>query len=589
MPHSFRSRLFFGLILLIGAIFRFVGLNWDSGYMLHPDERFLVMVMQAMTIPESFARYLDPTLSTMNPMLIGHEFYVYGIAPLVLTKIIAVLTENDTYNQLAIVGRSLAATADLLTLIVVYQCGRLFEQHRRFPEGTALFAMGCYAVAVLPIQLAHFFAVDPFLLLSVWLGIYLGLRAVYSGQWWLFLGAGVCFGLALASKASAVYSAPVFAGLILLMAVGRYWRQHLHHYPHTVHFHWPRHWQPYARVIGETFGVGLIFGVVALVALRIGSPHYFSGEWTFPGLNEQWLNNIEQLELLSSPEAWFPPSVQWISTQPVIFPLLNMMLYGLGGFLFVTAIVGLVVLVVRHLRDLEVMLLVIWGLGFFAYQSVQFVTALRYFLLLYPLLAIAAGYALASLAHLPDTSRRLRVGLIGTLGVTILVWPLMMMNIYLNPHSRVEASYWIHANLEDGSLILSEHWDDGLPLHIPEARKQFVGEQLEVFGMDTDEKFARMEEQMQRADYYILSSNRAWGSIPRVPERYPRMTRFYEELFAEELGYELVAEFTRYPSLSWMGIPLTIPDDTADETFTVYDHPKVLIFRRTGAPVELPE
>ncbi|MDO9122536.1 MAG: hypothetical protein Q7U31_12165, partial [Anaerolineaceae bacterium] len=37
------------VILLIGAFFRFTGINWDDNYHLHPDERFLTMVESAIS------------------------------------------------------------------------------------------------------------------------------------------------------------------------------------------------------------------------------------------------------------------------------------------------------------------------------------------------------------------------------------------------------------------------------------------------------------------------------------------------------------------------------------------------------------
>jgi len=40
-----------------------------------------------------------------------------------------------------------------------------------------------------------------------------------------------------------------------------------------------------------------------------------------------------------------------------------------------------------------------------------------------------------------------------------------------------------------------------------------------------------------------------------------------------------VAEITSYPAVPIFGIQ--IPDYSADESFTVYDHPRVLIFKKT--------
>ena len=75
----------------------------------------------------------------------------------------------------------------------------------------------------------------------------------------------------------------------------------------------------------------------------------------------------------------------------------------------------------------------------------------------------------------------------------------------------------------------------------------------------------------------VLSSNRLYASIPRLPWRYPVQIRYYQLLFAGQLGFTPVYTATSYPTLG----PWTIVDDSADESFTVYDHPKVLIFRKT--------
>jgi hypothetical protein len=103
---------------------------------------------------------------------------------------------------------------------------------------------------------------------------------------------------------------------------------------------------------------------------------------------------------------------------------------------------------------------------------------------------------------------------------------------------------------------------------------------MTVFNPDTTEKWMKMDALLQTGDYLILSSNRGWGSIPTAPERYPQMTKFYEDLFNNKLQYKMMKTFTSYPSLEYLGIPLTIDDDIAEEAFTVFDHPKVIIFQK---------
>ena len=55
-------------------------------------------------------------------------------------------------------------------------------------------------------------------------------------------------------------------------------------------------------------------------------------------------------------------------------------------------------------------------------------------------------------------------------------------------------------------------------------------------------------------------------------------TRYYDLLFQGELGFELVQEFPSRPRLG----PVEFNDDDADESFTVYDHPKPIVFKKVA-------
>jgi len=66
----------------------------------------------------------------------------------------------------------------------------------------------------------------------------------------------------------------------------------------------------------------------------------------------------------------------------------------------------------------------------------------------------------------------------------------------------------------------------------------------------------------------------------RLREKYPILSRYYENLFNGNLGFSKVAEFTSFPRLSIMNYQLSINDEDAEETFTVFDHPVVRIYRK---------
>lgn len=119
---------------------------------------------------------------------------------------------------------------------------------------------------------------------------------------------------------------------------------------------------------------------------------------------------------------------------------------------------------------------------------------------------------------------------------------------------------------------------------------------FEMYWDDNVDKRERILSMLDRADVIFSSTNRVWGTVPRVPERYPVSTEFYRLLlgcpedqsvvkcynlaevgtYAGQLGFDLVYAGTSYPNLgSWQ-----FNTQFAEEAFTVYDHPKVMIFRK---------
>jgi hypothetical protein len=140
-----------------------------------------------------------------------------------------------------------------------------------------------------------------------------------------------------------------------------------------------------------------------------------------------------------------------------------------------------------------------------------------------------------------------------------------------------------------------------------------------LYNPDSAEKWRLMDGLLKRTDYISLSSNRLWGSLTRVPDKFPDTARYYRLLLDGSLGFDKVAEITSFPSLpipfndnlclyindnaeSYLGLPsdkegflrldscdlyqnthyngLVVRDEAAEETFTVYDHPKVMIFKK---------
>jgi hypothetical protein len=68
-------------IICAGAYLRTIGVDWDAGRHLHPDDRFLSMVLNSMTPVKSVGEYFNTDASTLNPGNVGYDFFVYGTLP----------------------------------------------------------------------------------------------------------------------------------------------------------------------------------------------------------------------------------------------------------------------------------------------------------------------------------------------------------------------------------------------------------------------------------------------------------------------------------------------------------------------------
>jgi hypothetical protein len=194
---------------------------------------------------------------------------------------------------------------------------------------------------------------------------------------------------------------------------------------------------------------------------------------------------------------------------------------------------------------------------------------MRYFLPIYPFIAIVTAICI----DLIITRNRV----LYLLFLLLLVYPLIFISIFLKPHSRVTASKWIYKNIPSGSTIATEYWDDPLPLSLNDYYSQnYKNIELHIADLEDDQKIIKLIDQLNQSDYYILSSNRFYKPIPQNYEIFPETSKFYQSLFDGNLGFKKVAEFTSYPCF----FNICLNDDSAEEAFTVYDHPKVLIFQK---------
>ncbi|HEY1435856.1 MAG TPA: DUF2298 domain-containing protein, partial [Thermoanaerobaculia bacterium] len=291
------------------------------------------------------------------------------------------------------------------------------------------------------------------------------------------------------------------------------------------------------------------------------------------------MDDLRRISQLSRSVAGFPPALQWAG-RTILFPIENFVLWGAGvafGLAALAALAWSAAAIVRR-RAFDLAPLVLYIVFLFAYHGLTMVKSIRYFYPAYPCLAVLTGALFSALAARSAWPRLARAAAIVVVGATF-AWALAFTAIYRRPQSRVEATRWIYSHVPARKHIVNESWDDGLPLPMPGFDPgSYAGPPaLPLFDPDSREKAALIVRALSDADWVSVTSNRVYSNVTRVPSVFPMSIAYYRALFDGSLGFERAADFTSYPSLG----PLRIPDDAAEEQFTVYDHPRVLLFRKT--------
>ncbi len=554
-------------ITLLALTARMYNVHWDENTHAHPDERHMTLVTLDLQFPDSIGQYFDTAKSPLNPYnLKNSPSFVYGTFPVFLTKAAAELTGHNNYDDLVIVGRELTALFSAATVLFAFLAGR-----RLYGAAAGLIAAALLAAAPLAIQHAHFFVVDSYLAFFMTAAFYFAVRVMQEGRRSDYALTGLMLGLGMACKVTGVLFVPVLLGA----AAVRLWpmlRDHVR-------------WQE--GMSKPLLGVVLAL-LVAFIAFRVAQPYAFDGAIS---LNQQWVDDQKEQANLLSGDAAFPPSVQWIDRTSYLYPLENMVEWGMGPAFGIAAWLAFAYAGYRLLRHKEVahLLPLLFVLAYFGFMGRQFSLYMRYFLPLYPVLAVLAGYGLVEVYRgALWLSRRYKRPWLeyGGIAVTAVVLigaaaaGLAYTGIYSRDFTRADASRWLYVNAPNGAVIAGESWDETLPMGIqnPPADKRFDVFGLNLYDADTSKKIEQLINDLDRADYVTVSSNRLVNSLPRNTINYPLSSHYHQMLFNGELGFDLVAEFTSYPQV----FGVQFPDNGVQESWSSYDHPRVLIFKKSA-------
>src|SRR3989344_3096560 len=554
------------IVVLVGFLLRFHGLNWDEGYHFHPDERMLMIVAERI----NFFTRLD------------HDFFNYGSLPVYLLKGLSQITDSifgshiATYDGMLYVGRSMSIFVDLIVLIMIYRISLLL-----FKNGFMAFLSSfLYALAFFPIQNTHFFVVDVFLNLFITMLIYLIVKYLQNPNKKTAIFIGVFFAAAITTKVTAA----IFIPLILTAIALPYFRN-------TKYL--PRGQagkiQNLLQII--PYGQIFIFIVTAVIFTFLFMPYAFL-------LYDRFISDIKVQIAMNSNAYIFPYTLQYVGSIPYVYYLKNIAVWGLGPFIFVLFLLGLYEQIVKVniktltnnflnsvIKNQKLTILIFfyaWYMWYFLFIGRSAVKFMRYMLQMYPFFVLVAGYGLGLASKNLRAIQKIIV--ISLIFLFIAVWTSAFIKIYNHRPTRILASEWINQNVPQGASIAVEHWDDRVPVN-DRVPYQYV--ELTLYDRpDNEVKWSLLNEKLNRSDYIVIASNRLYVPLQKLDDCdkyefcFPLTSKYYSDLFSGKLGFKKVAEFTSYPTFQIGPWKKEIIDDAADESFTVYDHPKIIIFEK---------
>ncbi len=617
-------------ILAVALGLRLYGLAWDEGFdwTPHPDERAILSKTVQLSFPEDdLGSLFDAERSTWNP-----RWFPYGSMPLYALAVVRSAASTLTgaeLHDLRLMARAISALADVATVAMVFVLGA-----RVYGRGVGLLAAALTALAVLHVQLSHFFAVDTLAALFSVAALFFLYRVARHGRLSDSVLAGVLIGLGLATKVS------------LFPIVAAYGVAHLMHVMGALEGASDRSKSFTLRLPSALWGA--VAGAAAVAAVLALTQPYALLDW------QRFLADVtEQSEMVRRIRD-YPYTRQYVDTTPYLYHAQQLATWGLGWPLGVAALAGLAYAAVRGMRPAHGVaylaagwaapaamlltwdgvlaiaaasavalaallvtlavrsassrvdvLLLSWVVPYLLITGAFEVKFLRYLLPVTPFLLLFGSRMLYDLWRQAGEwrggeARPLASAAIAiVVGATALYALAYVAGVYGQPLTSVRAGEWVRENVPRGSVILKEHWEEGLP-----RLRGYDIRELEMYNPDGARKQSHVAERLAEADYLVLYSNRLYGTISRLPERYPLSREYYRLLFSGQLGYDIRLVETSYPNLLGVGLvddtfgraglseplasreqadfPFTLRLGYADESFTVYDHPKVFVLENVG-------
>ncbi|OGK18303.1 hypothetical protein A3G67_03340 [Candidatus Roizmanbacteria bacterium RIFCSPLOWO2_12_FULL_40_12] len=553
-----RTYATFFLVCIVLLLFstRFINLSWGLPNPFHPDERNIAVALQQLSCPNLF-----DLKNCLNP-----HFFAYGQFPLYtaffLISLVKLLTgrigAQISYSEAVLALRIISAVSSLGTALILLKIGEVVVEKKNallVVIFTGLF--GIFSPVL--IQFAHFgttesllaFYYSVLMLLSVLL-----IKNKISKKIFLFSTATI-IGLSIATKVSAT--------LFVLLPIS------------AILFH--------ARNVKQLHLHMLYIGKLLVLAGLISvlfSPHNVISV-------KEFLSSIKyEVDVARGLFVFYTRSFE--ETIPVLFQFKHIFPYALGLPIFIFFLLGFFLLPwKKEFNFLRASFLI-----YFLPTSFLYAKWTRFMAPAFPVMILISSLFLIELF---EKFRRAKL-FIYLLLITTIIPGLAYLSIYTNLDTRLQATKWIYQNIPENSYLLSET-ANVVDIPIPQVNsKKYIVNSFDFYNLDEDVAIQNhLQEALKKADYIFVPSRRIYknhtcetpdnfnnttGKICKdLKTKYPFLNEYYEKLFSQKFGFRKVAEFSSYPKIELFDKTIFIfPDESAEETWTVFDHPVIRIYKK---------
>ena len=585
------NRFLLTISILLVIYSRFVGINWGLPYPMHPDERNMANAVQSLNCKFSIFNFQfssQPLSDCLNP-----HFFAYGQLPIYTgyalietSRFLRLqpLSSPITFDEATLSLRLISALASLLTVWVLYKI--IFDFFINKKNINIILKITTLLILSFPpyaVQLAHFGTTESILIMLYSLIIFLSLKLSEKLNTKNIALIGIITGVSVGVKTSSL----IFAGVPIVVLI--FW---------FVTLFKKNKRKGLLYLVNAAFLTTLLF----VIGYVISSPYNIIAFKDFLGSM-----NYESAVALGKVDVFY--TRQFFETLPYYFQFIKIFPFALGLPMLIIFVTSYLLLPFKNFK--------IWVLRLsflipFVVLGATYAKWSRFISLVFPVMSIIVSLGILRIYEVVEN--RKIASLIITLLVIISIIPgLAYMSIYQNSDVRFKASEWIYKNIESGETILSETANVvDIPLALPE-RLRITGYKLQerhfnvisfdFYNVDTDIRLEKeLTNHLQNINYMFVPSRRIFANhtclgpstsdqalntisykfdrCEKLEEKYPILSSYYKNLF-DRNKYQKIAEFTSYPKISLFGKTfLEFPDENSEETWTVFDHPVIRIYKK---------